>query len=103
MRLPDGLVVHRLPGFQAKIGRENFSRLVVDRDANPVDEKTHTGQRRHRHSDCEHEHSELAGLPFATQCAQRKDHGFHGTGLISANLNPYAEPGHIVLRRRGRV
>jgi hypothetical protein len=60
LRLHEGLVVHRLPGFQAKVGGENFARLVVDRDAYTVDEKAHAGQRRHRDGDREHEHSELA-------------------------------------------
>ena len=102
LRLHNGLVVHRLSRFQAKIGREDFARLVVDRDANPIDEKAHASQRRHRHGDREHEHAELAGLPFAEQRTQCKGHGSHGARLISADRNPCAEPGHSVLRRRDR-
>ena len=76
-RFFDGLVVHQLAGFQPQVGRQHLARLVVDRDADAIDEEAHAGERGHRDRDGEHQHAELAGAPFAhhrAQCQCQRSH-----------------------------
>ncbi len=59
-----------LAGFQPQVGRQHLARLVVDRNADAIDEEAHARERGHRHRDGEHQHAQLAGPPFAHQRAQ---------------------------------
>ena len=75
------LVVHHLAGLQPQVRGEHFARLVVDRDADAIDEEAHARERRHRHRDREDQHAELARLPFAHQTFAARAPGRSWRGL----------------------
>ena len=71
-------------GLQPQVRREHLARLVVDRDADAIDEEAHARERGHRDRDRQHQHAELARLPFAQQRAQRDGERVHARAHLSA-------------------
>ncbi len=99
----DGVVIHLLAGFQAQVGREYLARLVVHGDADPIDEESDARKRGDRNDDGEHQHSELAGAPFAHQRAEGQGQCPHEGVLIPGVPSPCSGRVRIAMPPRGRA